>query len=66
MTTPPATHLVAASEVAGWHSTLVTVCGELTPRAPQSDEDPRYCLECVRAAAQWSAEPLGVCGALTR
>lgn len=51
-------HLVDAAELARgpYRRSLVAVCGELVSRLdPPADGDPKYCPECVRAAASWNA-----------
>jgi hypothetical protein len=52
-----AVHLLSAEELfqQGYGSTPVAVCGEPVTSAPDSEDDPRYCPDCVRAAIRWSA-----------
>lgn len=54
-----AVHLVDAAEVARgtYRRSLIAVCGELVSGLDSSpaDSDPKYCPECVRAAASWNA-----------
>jgi hypothetical protein len=52
-------HLLSAGEVfrEGYPTTSVAVCGEPVTSGLDSDEDPRYCPQCVRAAQQWCAPP---------
>ncbi|MGH3673342.1 MAG: hypothetical protein ACRDSH_22405 [Pseudonocardiaceae bacterium] len=54
-------HLLPAGEAFrhGYESTAVAVCGEPVTSGPDGgDVDPHYCSECVRAAVQWSAQPV--------
>lgn len=56
-----AVHLLPADEVfrQGYgSSTLVAACGEPVSSEPNGPEDPSYCLECVRAALRWCAQPV--------
>lgn len=52
-------HLLPAGELfrQGYPSTSVAVCGELVTSKPDSEENPAYCPECVRAAIRWCAQP---------
>ena len=43
-------------------STSVAVCGELVTSVASSDEDPRYCPDCVREAIRWNAQPVAARG----
>lgn len=61
-------HLLVADDALpeGLGGTYLTVCGELVPASslppsscPEDCEcDVLYCTQCVRAAAQWTAEAL--------
>ncbi len=55
-----AVHLLPAGELfrQGYPSTSVAVCGELVTSRPDSEEDPSYCPECVRAAIRRCAPPM--------
>lgn len=55
-----AVHLLAAGEMfwQGYPCTPVAVCGEPVTNGPDSEEEPTYCPECVRAAVQWCAQPM--------
>lgn len=53
-----AVHLVSAGglfQLGYGFMSAVGVCGELVTDGPDSEEDPRYCPDCVRAAIRWSA-----------
>lgn len=60
-----AVHLLPAGEVfrQGYGSTSVAVCGELVTRETDTENDPHYCPECVRAALRWCAQPVAGEGA---
>jgi hypothetical protein len=53
-----AVHLLPAGEVftQGYPNTPVAVCGEPVTSGPDSDEEPRYCPECVSAALRRCAQ----------
>lgn len=45
------------------HPPLALPAGDLVTSGPVSEEDPRYCPECVPAALRWCAQPpAGECG----
>jgi hypothetical protein len=56
-----AVHLLAAGEMVrrGYPCTPVAVCGEPVTSGPEGEDDPNYCPDCVRAAIQGCARPVG-------
>lgn len=52
-------HLLPAGEAfpqrGCYPNTPVAVCGEVVTSASDSEEDPRFCSDCVRVAMRWSA-----------
>lgn len=59
-----AVHLLAAGEMfrRGYPCTPVAVCGEPLTSEPECEDDPIYCPDCVRAAIQGCARPVGGAG----
>jgi hypothetical protein len=43
----------------GYPCTPVAVCGEPLTSGSDSEDDPNYCPDCVRAAIQGCARPVG-------
>lgn len=56
-----AVHLLPAGELfeQGYPSTPVAVCGEPVTSAPEGEDEPGYCPDCVREAVRWCAQPEG-------